>query len=116
MGENYKFHSQPVIDLLEPLHKDLRKEKAELDSDEVDAVQRYDKYMLHKTFDVKTKTMQMERAKKKRADTIEEIAMSSAQLSTVASTLLDDEDYLMELGKNCDLSDSTDPEMPELMP
>jgi len=99
--ENYKFHSSKVIELLESLQKDVREEKEKLDSDEVDTVQTYDKYMLDKQFEVKTKKMLTARANKKRSDTIEEIAMSSAQLSTVAATLLEDKKYLMELSNIC---------------
>mmetsp|Transcript_149515 Transcript_149515/g.259724 ORF Transcript_149515/g.259724 Transcript_149515/m.259724 type:complete len:495 (+) Transcript_149515:2-1486(+) len=57
--------------------------------------------MQEKTDHVKAKTLDLEEAKAKKSQTVATIEMKSTQLSTVAATLLDDQEYLKQLDQNC---------------
>jgi len=99
--ENYKFHSDSVIEMLEKLQGDFRKQKQELDADEVKSVAKYDAFMQEKTDIVKAKNLQLDDSKKERENTIAEIAMSSEELTTVSADLLDGKEYLADLAQMC---------------
>lgn len=72
-----------------------------MDADEVKSIQEYDSLMQEKTDYVKAKTVVLEQAKKDRANTIEDIQTANQELSNVAATLLDDQQYLAELTQMC---------------
>eukprot|EP00928_Gymnodinium_smaydae_P039282 TRINITY_DN2685_c0_g1_i1.p1 TRINITY_DN2685_c0_g1~~TRINITY_DN2685_c0_g1_i1.p1 ORF type:complete len:751 (-),score=233.01 TRINITY_DN2685_c0_g1_i1:101-2353(-) len=99
--QDYNFHSDGIITTLEKLLKDFRAEKAQLDAEEVSSVQVHHAFMQEKTDLVKRKNTELETAKKNKALKQQEIASASAQLTTVASTLLDDKQYLSELSSMC---------------
>merc|ERR1719238_111992 len=99
--EDYKFHSNSIIDTLEQLLKDFTAEKTEVDAAEVKSVKEFDMFMQEKTDLLKAKHVELADAKKAKAKKIAEIAEASEALTTVAAVLLDDQDYLKELAKMC---------------
>jgi hypothetical protein len=99
--ENYKFHSDSVIDMLEKLKGDFRKEKQELDAAEVKSVAEYDAFMQEHTDLVKAKNLDLDDNKKERENTISSIAMNSEEMTTVSADLLDDKEYLADLAQMC---------------
>jgi len=99
--EDYKFHSDSVIETLENLQGAFRKEKQDLDKEEVSSVADYDAFMQEKTDMTKQKNLQLEDDKQKRDEAISDIAMASEELSTTAAELLDDKQYLSELAEMC---------------
>merc|ERR1719515_41616 len=60
--EDYKFHSGGIIETLEKLLGDFRKEKAQVDADEVKRVQEHNIFTQDRTDFVKAKTLAMEEA------------------------------------------------------
>merc|ERR1719198_947581 len=99
--EDYKFHSSSIIETLENLLNDFRKEKADVDADEVKRVQKHDMFIQDRTDYVKAQTLSMEDAKKDRDQKIEDIGTASQELTTVSADLLDDMRYLDELNTAC---------------
>jgi len=99
--EDYKFHSDSVIETLENLQGAFRKEKQDLDKEEVSSVADYDAFMQEKTDMTKQKNLELEEDKQKRDEAISDIAMASEELSTTAAELLDDKQYLSELAEMC---------------
>jgi len=99
--EDYKFHSSGIIETLEKLLGDFRKEKASVDADEVKRVQAFDMLIQEETDYVKAKTAAMEEAKQEREQKIEDIGTASQELTTVSAQLLDDMEYLDELNTVC---------------
>lgn len=99
--ENYKFHSDSVIETLENLQGDFRKEKQELDAAEVKSVAEFDAFMQEHGDIVKAKNLQLEDAKKGRENAISDMAMNSEELTTVSADLLDDKEYLADLAQMC---------------
>merc|ERR1719502_2412146 len=99
--EDYKFHSAGIIETLEKLLGDFRKEKADVDADEVKRVQAFDMLMQEETDLVKAKTLAMNEAKEARDQKIEDIGTASQELTTVSAQLLDDMEYLDELNQIC---------------
>merc|ERR1740117_1813949 len=61
--EDYKFHSSSIIETLEKLAGDFRKEKDSIDADEVKRVSKHDMFIQAKTDFVKAQTLAMEEAK-----------------------------------------------------
>merc|ERR1719223_693903 len=99
--EDYKTHSSGIIDTLEKLEGDFRKEKASIDEDEVKRVSKHDMFIQDKTDYVKAQTLAMEQAKQQRDQKIEDIGTASQELTTVSAQLLDDMEYLDELNQVC---------------
>jgi len=99
--EDYKFHSDSVITMLEKLQKDFRAKKVEVDKAEAKAVAAFDMLMQEKTDLLKRKNRELDDTKKEKEETQEAIAKNSEDLTVVAATLLDDQEYLMELAKMC---------------
>merc|ERR1719182_1360119 len=62
--EDYKFHSGSIIETLEKLLGNFRKEKQSIDADEVKRKQAHNMFMQSKTDYVKAKTAELEDAKK----------------------------------------------------
>jgi len=63
--------------------------------------QEYDLLVQDKTTFLKAKNAELDEANKHKANLQAEIGAASEQLSTVSAVLLDDQQYLMELGKMC---------------
>merc|ERR1719433_2232644 len=99
--EDYKFHSDDIIDTLEKLQGAFRKEKDEVDAEEVKAVQAHNLLVQEKTATLKAKNKELEAAKEEKSETKELIATNSEELTTVAATLLDDQQYLGKLAEMC---------------
>jgi len=94
--ENYKFHSDSIVGTLEKLLSEFTAEKNKIDSAEVKRVQEYHVLIQDKTDIVKAKTVELDDRQQQKANTQEDIASNSEQLSTVSAALLDDMDYLKE--------------------
>jgi len=99
--QDYNFHSDGIIEILEKLLIDFQQQKAELDEAEVKSVHEFDMLKQELLDVIKRSTDEMEKAKSKKATTIEEIAAASERLSTVSAQLLADKEYLTELSKMC---------------
>jgi len=99
--EDYKFHSSGIIDTLEKLLGDFRKEKQNLDADEVSRVSEHTIFIQDRTDYVKAKTLAMVQAKEARDQKIEDIGTASQELTTTSAQLLDDMEYLDELNTVC---------------
>jgi hypothetical protein len=99
--EDYKFHSNSIIETLEKLLGNFRKTKADVDADEVKRVQEYDLFIQDRTDYIKAQNKELAEAKATRAQTIADIGTASQELTTVSATLLDDMQYLDELNTVC---------------
>merc|ERR1712032_1098287 len=77
--EDYKFHSDDIIATLEKLQDAFRKEKNEVDEEEVKSVQAHTMLVQEKTDLLKTKNGELEETKKEKADTKELIAENSPE-------------------------------------
>merc|ERR1719223_1847904 len=99
--EDYKFHSDDIIAALEKLLNQFRDEKNDVDAEEVKAEQEHTLFMQMKTALVKKLNHELLETKKEKAKTIASIERDSEELTSVAATLLDDQEYLKELSKMC---------------
>jgi hypothetical protein len=99
--ENYKFHSDDIIGTLEGLHKDFIQEKTDVDEEEVRAVAAHDAFLQEKADIIKKHNEDLDSSKKSKAQKQEQIGSKSALLSTVAATLLDDQEYMKGLSDMC---------------
>eukprot|EP00747_Dinoflagellata_sp_TGD_P157333 gnl/TRDRNA2_/TRDRNA2_177728_c0_seq51.p1 gnl/TRDRNA2_/TRDRNA2_177728_c0~~gnl/TRDRNA2_/TRDRNA2_177728_c0_seq51.p1 ORF type:complete len:659 (-),score=255.95 gnl/TRDRNA2_/TRDRNA2_177728_c0_seq51:244-1929(-) len=105
--QDYDFHSDKIIEMLEKLMADFRDSKASLDEDEVKSVQEYDMFMQEKTDYVKRKNADLEKAQKTKSEKVAQINEDSAELTTVSAQLLDDQQYLKELTEICNAKAKT---------
>jgi len=99
--QDYDFHSDGIIETLEKLLADFRKQKEELDKEEVESQNEFDMFKQELKDVLKTKTKEMEDAKKKKGGASADVETNSERLSTVSAELLADKEYLMELAKMC---------------
>mmetsp|Transcript_22935 Transcript_22935/g.64111 ORF Transcript_22935/g.64111 Transcript_22935/m.64111 type:complete len:765 (-) Transcript_22935:105-2399(-) len=99
--EDYRFHSDTIITTLEGLLKDFRAQKTLVDEDEVRAVSLHDQFLQESADVIKAKKTDLSSKEKSKAHTQEKIASTNQQLTSVAATLLDDQEYLKELSKMC---------------
>jgi len=99
--EDYSFHSEEVISLLEDLKKDFTDTMNDLDAEEVKSVAAHDSFKQSKTTEKKNTEADLDKAKKAKAATLAEISEKSGELTTVSATLLDDQAFLKELAKTC---------------
>jgi len=99
--EDYSFHSEEIITLLEDLKKDFTDTKNDLDAEEVKSIAAHDAFMQGKTSEKKAHELELDKAKKAKAATVAAIASKNGDLTTVSATLLDDQEYLKELAKTC---------------
>jgi hypothetical protein len=100
--EDYKFHSQSVIDTLEQLKGDFRAEKNDVDASEVKSVAEYNALKQEKLDHIKAKNLEMDGKHKDKDKTTSEISMNTEELTTTAADLLDDQQYLKELAEVCE--------------
>jgi uncharacterized coiled-coil DUF342 family protein len=99
--ENYKFHSEGVIETLETLKNDFRKTLNEIDEDEVSSKQEHDMFMQEQT-DLRTRKEEfLEACRKDKSRTTAEIAATSEDLTTTSFNLLSDKKYLSETAEMC---------------
>merc|ERR1719468_446559 len=99
--EDYKFHSDDIIATLEKLLNQFRDEKNDVDAEEVKAEQEHTLFMQMKTALVKKLNHELLETKKEKAKTIASIETDSEELTSVAATLLDEQEYLKELSQMC---------------
>jgi len=99
--QNYDFKSEGVISMLEDLLKKFTGTNNQLDEEEVDSIAKHDSSMQELTSTLKNQNADLAKTKKKKALIVEEIETTSTDLSTISATLLDNQEYLMELAKNC---------------
>uniref|UniRef100_A0A7S4QWS5 Uncharacterized protein n=1 Tax=Alexandrium monilatum TaxID=311494 RepID=A0A7S4QWS5_9DINO len=99
--EDYKFHSDNIIATLEKLLKDFGDEKNTVNAEEVKAVAAHEALLQDKETLLKQKNLELDTAKKEKAETQDRIATASQELSVAAATLLDDQEYLKELSQMC---------------
>ena len=99
--EDYKFHSGDIIETLEQLLKDFKDEKNSVDADEVKSVKAFDLLMQEKDTFTKQTNKKMEETKKHRDECVANIEMTSKELSTTEATLLENQEYMMQLAKMC---------------
>jgi len=99
--ENYKFHSEGIIETLEKLLTDFSKEQEQVESEEVKASQQSAALLQEKEQVVRLKNKEIGDLKKTKSKKIERIASNSKRLSTVSATLLDDQEYMSEVSQLC---------------
>merc|ERR1719310_2579266 len=73
--EDYTFHSEKIISLLEDLKKDFTDTKNEIDAEEVKSVAAHDSFMQGKTSEKKNAETSLDKAKKAKAATISAIEL-----------------------------------------
>jgi len=95
--ENYKFHSDSIVETLENLLGKFRAEKNAIDKAEVSRAQAYHVLMQDKTDVVKAKTNELENKQAAKSKKQEDIAANSQELSVTSANLIDDQEYLAEL-------------------
>ena len=99
--EDYKFHSNDIIETLEGLQKDFTAERDSVDEAEVKDKKEHDLLVQEKDNFVKQTTKAMEAEQAEREKKITAIQTASKELSTVEATLLDDQEYMMKLSQMC---------------
>lgn len=99
--EDYKFHSGGIIETLEKLQGDFRKQRNQLDADEVQRRQEYDMFMQDRTDLVKLKMHETNVAKKARDHKKSQLGEAQQQFTTWNAEFLDDMQYLDEVNSIC---------------
>mmetsp|Transcript_112286 Transcript_112286/g.198996 ORF Transcript_112286/g.198996 Transcript_112286/m.198996 type:complete len:783 (-) Transcript_112286:45-2393(-) len=100
--ENYKFHSEGVIDMLEKLLSDtFRPRLRDLEDEETIRVQEYDKAVLTQVHFQESTERSIAAKTAQKAEKVSEIAAKSERLTTVSATLLEDKSYETELHTMC---------------
>lgn len=100
--EDYKFHSNSVIETLEGLRKDFRSTKNDVDQDEVHSVAEFDALKQEKLDYIKAKNLELDEARSSKEKTTSAISMATEELTTTSADLLDDKQYLKELAELCE--------------
>merc|ERR1719240_199232 len=88
--QDYDFHSEEIIKMLEDLKEKFGATKNDLDAAEVKSVSEFDRLMQALTSEKKDLELSLEKAKKEKGETVAAIAEKSAELTTTSATLLDD--------------------------
>merc|ERR1719401_3124714 len=96
-NDAYSFQGDSIIKTLEDLHKDFKKKKEDVDKDESDKKKAFDTLVQGKETTIKDATTALETSKKDKAKAVARIATASGDLTSVAATLLDDQQFLSEL-------------------
>jgi len=99
--ENYKYHSDDIIETLEKLLDDFRQEKSEVDTAEVKSVSEYEKAYQNEQDLIEMKTTQLGEAKEERQARVEDIEETAGQLTDVSAALREDQEYLSALTDMC---------------
>lgn len=105
--EDYKFHSDTVIESLEHLKADFRSTMQNLDSEETTSVAEFERVRQEKLDHIKDKTNDLNKARAERDRTTGEIGMSANELTTTNADLLDNQQYLKELAEMCEATAKT---------
>jgi len=99
--EDYDFHSNGILALLEKLQDDFRAEKVSTDKIEADSLAEFEMFTQAKTDSVKALNHKLEETKQEKDETIADTESANQRLTTVESTLLDDKEYTNKLSKMC---------------
>eukprot|EP00746_Dinoflagellata_sp_MGD_P157493 gnl/MRDRNA2_/MRDRNA2_86222_c0_seq1.p1 gnl/MRDRNA2_/MRDRNA2_86222_c0~~gnl/MRDRNA2_/MRDRNA2_86222_c0_seq1.p1 ORF type:complete len:742 (-),score=255.60 gnl/MRDRNA2_/MRDRNA2_86222_c0_seq1:31-2256(-) len=99
--QNYDFKSEGIITTLEELMVKFKSTLNELDAEETKSIAEHDSAMQELTTTKADQEGDLAKTQKRKGTIVEEIAATTAELSSVSATLLDDQEYLMELAKNC---------------
>jgi len=86
---------------LEDLKRDFRTELQAIDAAEVKSVAEFQAFKQEKLDYIKAKEKELDDTKELKDKTTKEISMNSAELTTVAADLLDNQQYLKELAEMC---------------
>lgn len=105
--EDYKFHSDTVIESLEHLKADFRETMQNLDSEETTSVAEFEAVRQEKLDHIKDKTNDLNKARAERDRTTGEIGMATNELTTTNADLLDNQQYLKELAEMCEATAKT---------
>jgi hypothetical protein len=100
--EDYKFHSNSVIETLEGLRKDFRSTKNDVDQDEVKSVADFDALKQEKLDFIKAKNLELDESRSSKEKTTSAISMATEELTSTSADLLDDKQYLKELAELCE--------------
>jgi len=99
--EDYKFHADSIVATLEQLLADFQKEKNDLNTEEAKSNSAHDSFMQDQHDVVERKTAEMEDVKALRAKTSKDITAMSQELTTLAATVHDDQEYLQTISRIC---------------
>jgi len=99
--QDYSFQSDEILGMLEDLLKDFQASKHELNEEEVKSITEHEKVMQAKTTEKDAKEGELEKMQKRKAKISQELQGKGGDLSTVSSTLLDDQQYLKGLAETC---------------
>merc|ERR1719281_1788593 len=100
--QDYSFHSEDIIKMLEELLSDFKETKKDIDAAEVKSIAEHDKLMQALTSEKKDLEGDPGKAKAAKGATITAIEEKSGDLTTTSATLLDDQEYLKELAAMCE--------------
>jgi len=100
--ENYKFHSNEIIEMLEKLEKDFRQTKINVDEVETKSIHDFDMLMQKETDITNDLNHQLDKARKNKEKTIAKLAADNEDLVNTNKILADDKEYLASLTKMCD--------------
>jgi len=99
--QNYDFKSEGVIEMLEDLMKKFTDTNNQLNEEETDSIAKHDSAMQELTTTKANQEADLAKNQERKGKIVEDIQVTSGDLSTISATLLDDQEYLMELAKNC---------------
>mmetsp|Transcript_26436 Transcript_26436/g.75677 ORF Transcript_26436/g.75677 Transcript_26436/m.75677 type:complete len:753 (-) Transcript_26436:48-2306(-) len=99
--EDYDFHSNGILALLEKLQDDFRAEKVSTDKIEADSLAEFEMFTQAKTDSVKALNHKLEETKQEKDETIADTESANQRLTVVEATLLDDKEYTNKLSKMC---------------
>jgi predicted nucleic acid-binding Zn-ribbon protein len=99
--KDYEFHSGDIVKSLEKLLTDFKAQKVEVDEAETKSVEEHEALVQEQEDIIKEKNTDLDKARKDKDEKQAKIAEDSTQLTTVAATVLDDQQYLQELAQMC---------------
>lgn len=99
--QNYEFKSEGIVTTLEELSAKFKSTLDELNAEEVKSISEHDSAMQKLTTTKADQEGDLAKTQKRKGTIVAETQAKAAELSTVSATLLDDQEFLMELAKNC---------------
>merc|ERR1719207_177469 len=99
--EDFTFHSEEIISMIEGLQSDFKTKLSEVKIDETKAVSAYDLQMQADTDERAAAAKELKDTTELKATKMEAIAASSKELTETSATLTDDQNYLKDLTEKC---------------
>merc|ERR1719207_141099 len=99
--EDFTFHSEEIISMIEGLQSDFKTKLSEVKIDETKAVSAYDLQMQADTDERAAAAKELKDTTELKAEKMEAIAASSKELTETSATLTDDQNYLKDLTEKC---------------